>query len=432
MVQLKRHVGHGIGRSSQRVGAGENQTSRIAGVHPLLDGVLGASHLGVHVAGMSIGKTPVGHVVHTKVVGVDVRPAVVANLNLRTQRRVEVAGETAITGEDHVTHKWIGIAFIPFEKGSDGRPRCVVDGGRIDARLVGTLEPPRTEVWGAEMVGFVAVCVGDDKTLESVNIASGESIDLLDVVVVELKGRVDGNSDVARTSLGRQCAVILIQKCPRDVGALGLIGSLETDGAATILKGALDRIGLKDEARIEDPHRTIVHFAKDRRIAFVHNVRKRSAEEIIHIGTNDNVTIAIVAVVHKAIGRRKLHRLSRRAFVFTEHFKAHFGVGTQELLLTSTTGGSDMNIRRRGGAPANLVQQRRVGRRLQASNNGAREPVVHKDVVVQNRDERVSHLWVGWAHIIDELCLDVMIIRDGRDGVSEGFSGWPDVGSVRS
>ena len=55
MVQLKWHAGIGIGNARQGMSTRETKTSRIVRIHPLLDGVLGTSHLGVHVTGMSIG-----------------------------------------------------------------------------------------------------------------------------------------------------------------------------------------------------------------------------------------------------------------------------------------------------------------------------------------------------------------------------------------
>ena len=202
------------------------------------------------------------------------RPAVVANLNLGTQRRVQIAGKTAVAGEDHVTHDWIGIIGILQKQVSYGRPRDIVEGCWVDTDLVGILEPPRTEVGSAKMVGLVAVCVGNDEALESVNVTSSEGIDLLDVVVVKLKGCVDGNSNVARACFGRQNAAILIQEGPRNVGALGLVCSLKTDGAASIHKWTLDSIGLEDEARVKDPHRTITHFA-------AHNICREGGEKRI-------------------------------------------------------------------------------------------------------------------------------------------------------
>ena len=111
------------------------------------------------------------------------------------------------------------------------------------------------------MVGLVAGCVGNDEALEGVDVTSSEGVDLLDVVVIELKGRVDGNSDVARTCLSRQNATILVQEGPGNVGAQGLVCSLETDGATSIDEWTLDSIGLEDKVRVEDPHGTIAHFA---------------------------------------------------------------------------------------------------------------------------------------------------------------------------
>ena len=191
----------------------------------------------------------------------DVRPAVVANLNLGAKRRVEIAGKTAVAGEDHVTHEWVGIIGILQKQVSNGRPRNIVERSWVGTDLVGILEPPRTEVGSTEMVGLVAVCVGNDEALEGVNVTSSEGIDLLDVLVIELKGRIDGNSDVARACFGRQNAAILVQEGPGDVGALGLVCSLETDCATSIDKWTLDSIGLEDEARVEDPHGIITHFA---------------------------------------------------------------------------------------------------------------------------------------------------------------------------
>lgn len=70
------------------------------------------------------------------------------------------------------------------------------------------------------------------------------------------------------------------------------------------------------------------------------------AKGIVHVNTEDDVTIAVVAIVYKAVSRRKLHRLSGRALVVAENLKAHVRVGSNKFLITATTGGPDANARR--------------------------------------------------------------------------------------